>query len=172
MKRFGIALLLGICSPLTLAAGSELPPAAGSGSGKSQWPATPAIAADAAQLWRRECSGCHMAFPPALLPGAAWAAHMDTLDNHFGVNVSLGPREEEKIREFLMLVSSNNHLPVEGEITAAGQPRITQTHWFKRRHRQVGAEAFTQGAVKSPANCAGCHIAIERGSYRRAKIRR
>lgn len=169
MKRFGIALLLGICSPLTLAGGNELTPAESPATGKHQ---RPVIAADAALIWRNECSGCHMAFPPGLLPGAAWAAHMDTLDNHFGTKVSLGAREEEKIRRFLMLVSSNNHRPVEGQITAEEPPRITQTRWFKRQHRQVGAEAFTQGAVRSPANCAGCHSAIGRGSYRRAKVRR
>lgn len=172
MKRFGIALLLGICSPLTLAGGNELAPSDNSSTGRDKRPNTPTIAADAAQTWRNECGRCHMAFPPGLLPGKAWGVHMDTLNNHFGRNASLGPREEQEIREFLMLVSSNNPLPVEGVISADEQPRITQTNWFKRQHRKVDAETFTQGSVRAPANCAGCHGDIERGSYRRARVRR
>ena len=32
-------------------------------------------------VWKTECASCHMAYPPGLLPAAAWKQQMDTLKN-------------------------------------------------------------------------------------------
>ena len=130
------------------------------------------VPADAPQVWMTECGSCHMAYPPGLLPPAAWKQHMDTLKNHYGSDASLDPREEQTIREFLMLVSSNNRLPVESSGVPGEQPRITDTRWFTRRHHEVSAEKFAREAVGGPGNCVACHRNAETGSFGKVKIPR
>ena len=39
----------------------------------------------------KECSACHMAYQPQLLPARSWDALMKGLDNHFGETASLDP---------------------------------------------------------------------------------
>ncbi|MNZ66540.1 Dihem cytochrome c [compost metagenome] len=161
MKHIGIALLLGLTCPLVLANGAD-----------SRRPKTPTLSADASEMWRTECGSCHMAYPPGLLPSEAWRQHMDTLSNHFGKNASLDPREEQEIRNFLLLVSSNNRLAVADTLSPSEQPRITATHWFKRKHRKVRMEQFALASVGIPGNCVACHSNIENGTYRKTKIPR
>ena len=39
--------------------------------------------------WKNECSACHMAYPPALLPERSWRKMMLGLERHFGQDASL-----------------------------------------------------------------------------------
>lgn len=161
MNHIGIALLLGLVCPLALANGADSRPEK-----------TPLLAADAAQMWRTECGSCHMAYPPGLLPSEAWRQHMDSLSNHFGRNASLDPSKEQEIRNFLLLVSSNNHKPVTKTLNPGELPRITTTPWFQHKHRKVRMEQFADWSVGAPGNCVACHRGIENGTYRKVKIPR
>ena len=49
----------------------------------------PASASDPAAMWKAECSSCHMAYHPGLLPERSWRKMMAELDKHFGQNASL-----------------------------------------------------------------------------------
>lgn len=167
MKRIGIALLLGLTSSLALAEPASL--RAGGGAVLVQ---PDAVTADAAQSWLTECGRCHLAYPPGLLPAKAWERHMNTLSHHYGSNASLAPAEEQAIRDFLLLVSSNNRQPLEGTVGADEQPRITATRWFKRRHHAVSPEQFARASVGGAGNCAACHRKVERGSFGKVKIPR
>ncbi|MBV2134865.1 diheme cytochrome c [Pseudomonas sp. MAP12] len=131
-----------------------------------------AVPADAPQAWLNECGSCHMAYPPGLLPPKAWEQHMNTLSHHYGSDASLDPAEEQQIRDFLLLVSSNNRLPVEGVVSADAQPRITESRWFKRRHDEVSAAKFARESVGGAGNCVACHRNAERGSFGKVKIPR
>ena len=57
--------------------------------------------------WHTECSGCHDAYAPGLLPAASWQKIMSGLDKHFGADASLPPQETEKIAAFLEKNASN-----------------------------------------------------------------
>src|SRR5664280_1573329 len=71
--------------------------------------------------WQQECAGCHMAFPPGLLPAASWRKTMSTLDKHFDVDASLTPTDATEITDFLVANASNRW-------TAATAPlRITES---------------------------------------------
>lgn len=57
--------------------------------------------------WQAECSGCHMAFLPGLLPAASWKKIMSGLDKHFGTDASLSPADSAEITDFLVKNPSN-----------------------------------------------------------------
>jgi hypothetical protein len=51
--------------------------------------------------WRAECSGYHVAYPPALLPAADWRQLMGSLTRHFGADASVDPSVATEIDRFL-----------------------------------------------------------------------
>ena len=51
--------------------------------------------------WQAECSTCHVAYPPRLLPRESWRAVMSGLDKHFGSDASLDPATAREIGTFL-----------------------------------------------------------------------
>lgn len=116
--------------------------------------------------WQEECSGCHLAFPPSLLPAASWSAMMTGLDQHFGSDASLDAPKQQEIAQFLAANAGRR------EATGTdGRPllRLTQTAWFRREHRDghdgITAGIWTTAAVKSPANCGACHRLAAQGDY-------
>ena len=102
--------------------------------------------------WRAECSGCHIAFPPALLPADDWLDIMSRLDKHYGVDASLEPKIRQEIAAYLERNGASNRLfGSRDEI-----PRITTTDWFFRKH-QGAIRLWRKGKVKSLVECASCH---------------
>lgn len=111
--------------------------------------------------WQQECAGCHMAFPPGLLPAASWRKTMSTLDKHFEVDASLTPQETTEITDFLVKNASNRW-------TAATAPlRITESEWFKTKHnsREIAPAVWKRASIKSPANCMACHSGADKGNF-------
>ncbi|HEX8961773.1 MAG TPA: cytochrome C [Rhodocyclaceae bacterium] len=105
------------------------------------------------EAWRAECSACHIAFPPALLPADSWLAIMARLDRHFGADASLDARTREQITNYLDRNGAPK--PVFGS-PPDELPRITTQDWFLRKHRGA-ARLLLKGRVKSLADCAACH---------------
>jgi Dihaem cytochrome c len=118
-------------------------------------------------LWKNECGACHVAFPPRLLPAESWRALMSGLDKHFGSDASLDAKSAQEITAFLETHAGRNRR------ASSGKPilRITETRWFKREHDEVSARTWKNPKVKSPANCAACHIHAESGKYSEHDIR-
>lgn len=117
--------------------------------------------------WKTECGACHVAFPPRLLPAESWRAMMSGLDKHFGTDASLDAPTAREIGAFLEKQSGG------GKHASAGKPilRITDTSWFKREHDEVPARVWKNPQVKSPVNCAACHLQAELGNYSERNIR-
>jgi cytochrome c553 len=110
--------------------------------------------------WQAECGTCHVAYPPRLLPAAAWRALMDDLGRHFGPDASVDPATAAAIRAFLEANAGRARVPGD-EATL----RITQTRWFVREHRDVAAATWRSAGVRSAANCAACHTGAEAGRF-------
>ncbi|OIQ75765.1 dihem cytochrome c [mine drainage metagenome] len=109
--------------------------------------------------WQQECSSCHIAYPPGLLPGASWKKIMSGLDQHFGANASLGQPETEEITAFLVKNGSNHW-------TAKTAPlRITQSGWYKSIHSELSAAVWKRASVKSHSNCSACHATAAKGIF-------
>lgn len=122
--------------------------------------------ADAPAAFKTECGSCHIAFPPSLLIADDWKRVMANLDKHYGDNASLDAKTRQDIEDFLV-----RHGGSEKKRAGAGDPpRITTTDSFKRMHREVPAKIWADPAVKSAANCAGCHQRAEEGRYGEREI--
>lgn len=130
--------------------------------GRSRSPA----AAQINTKFQQECSSCHIAYAPRLLPAESWRKIMSGLDKHFGSDASLDAQDNKEITNFLVKNSSNRW-------NAPTAPlRITESAWFKRQHdaHEINPAVWKRPAVKSPANCAACHPQAERGNFNEVDI--
>ncbi len=109
--------------------------------------------------WHSECSGCHDAYAPGLLPAASWKKVMSGLDKHFGTDASLPAPETEKIAAFLEKHASNRWG------SSAAPLRITESQWWKSRHGEVRLAVWNRPAVKSRSNCSACHQGANQGDF-------
>jgi hypothetical protein len=116
--------------------------------------------------WKAECGGCHVAYPPQMLPTRSWRALMSNLDNHFGTDASLDPQTAADISAFLERNAGRERTP-------ATQPvlRITETSWFVAEHDEVPARVWKNTNVGSHSNCGACHANANQGSYGEGSLR-
>ena len=117
--------------------------------------------------FQKECSDCHIAYAPGLLPAESWRKVMAGLDKHFGTDASLDAQDNKEITAFLVNNASNRW-------SAPTAPlKITETAWFKRKHdaREINPAVWKNPLVKSPANCAACHPQAERGDFSERNIK-
>jgi hypothetical protein len=103
-------------------------------------------------LWRTECSACHVAYPPALLPVDDWLLIMSELNRHFGSDASLDAKTVQEISAFL----SRNGSARRSVGGPDELPRISSADWFFRRHKSA-FRLLSKGKIKSVADCTICH---------------
>ncbi len=115
--------------------------------------------------WKEECGSCHIAYPPQFLSVNNWERLMQGLDRHFGENAALDPQVNQQILGFLKQYGSN------GPKYSAKSLRISETPWFRGVHAEVPKKAWAHPAVKSPANCAACHVKAEGGDWSERSVR-
>jgi hypothetical protein len=144
ITALGSALLL---ASLAHASGPKAPPATHAG-------------------WSRECGSCHVAYPPRLLPAAAWGAIMDGLGDHFGTDASIDDPAAAAIRAFLQANAGRDR-----ETRGAPVLRITTTRWFLHEHDKVSQAAWRSPQVASPANCGACHRGAANGRFDEHDVR-
>jgi hypothetical protein len=125
----------------------------------------------------KECGACHFAFQPQLLPKRSWEKVMGTLDNHFGDSATLDEATRSGILEYLVKNSADmSSSKVSGKILASiGKTdtplRITDTQYFKRKHREVRADVFKRKSIGTPSNCSGCHVSADKGDFDEHKVK-
>jgi nitrate/TMAO reductase-like tetraheme cytochrome c subunit len=124
-----------------------------------------ARAADPAAKWHAECSSCHVAYPPAGLPAASWQKVMAGLDKHFGADASLSAQDTQEIAKFLEQHAAKHW---RGNDTPL---RITDSQWFKSKHREVNAAAWKRPSIKSQSSCAACHPGADKGDFDEDNVR-
>lgn len=116
-----------------------------------------------------ECASCHTLYPPTLLPKESWSALMGDLSNHFGDDASLDPADHQTILAYLLAHSAETSTQeMSVKMVQSLQKRdmiaITQTPFWKKRHKNIAADVFASEKVKSRANCKACHSDIEQGT--------
>ena len=120
-------------------------------------------------VYTQECASCHIAYPPALLPGASWQRIMASLNKHYGVDASLDAASQKKITQWL----SDN--AATGRRTSLEPPkdRITQSEWFLRQHNshEVAASVWKRPSIGSPSNCNACHAKAAQGDFEEDNVR-
>ncbi len=127
----------------------------------------PALPAQINASWKQECSACHMAYPPSLLPAASWTQLMAGLNKHFGADASLSAAQASEISAFLTKNASNRWSGKSAPL------RITETAWFKAKHneREVPVKVWTRPSIKGAWNCAACHGGAQSGDFSERGVR-
>ncbi len=119
-------------------------------------------------VWTRECGDCHFAYPPPLLPRAAWDSLLAPGADHFGEVLGLDAQTAAALGAFAAA-----HAAEAGEtefaVRVAGEgaagPRISDTDAWRAAHEAVPAERFTDPAVRSASRCGACHPDAAQGAF-------
>ena len=142
----------------TIAALLALPLARAEDGGRAAQPLLP--------QYRQECSACHIAYPPGMLPAASWQRLLADLPHHFGTDASLDPATVKQLSAWLAANAGTRR-----GAEAPPQDRITRSAWFVHEHAELPAAVWRRAAVKSPANCAACHAGAEQGAFNEHDVR-
>lgn len=136
------------------------------------------VSAIADPVYKEECGGCHMAYPPGLLPARSWTKIMSELDNHFADNAEVDAATNQSITEFLLSNSADKSSyrrsgKFNNSIKSDAVPvRISDTPYFRRKHDEVPDRLVTGNPkVKSFSQCNACHAKAEQGSFNEHDIR-
>jgi hypothetical protein len=117
--------------------------------------------------YQQECSSCHIAYSPALMPAPSWARIFGNLQKHFGVDASLDPATTKELASWV-----NTHAGTYKRVSEEPpQDRITRTAWFIRMHDEVSASTWKLPSVKSAANCTACHTTADKGDFNERNVR-
>jgi len=125
----------------------------------------------------KECGACHFAFQPQFLPKRSWEKLMGSLDNHFGDSATLDEATRSGILDYLVKNSAEtSSSKMSGKLLASigkteAPLRITDTPYFKRKHREVRADVFKRKSIGTPANCVSCHVTAEKGDFDEHKVK-
>lgn len=136
------------------------------------------VAVTANPVYKEECGGCHMAYPPGLLPEKSWVKVMSELDNHFGDNAELDTEVHRSISEFLITNSADKSdyrrsVKFSSSIKSDDSPvRISDTPYFRHKHDEIPDRLVSANPeVKSFSQCNACHAKAEQGSFNEHDIR-
>ena len=115
--------------------------------------------------YQQECSVCHFAYPPGLLPPHSWRNITNALPKHFATNVLLNSDTQSVIASWLQTNAINP------EWVGTQMPpdnRITRADWWQQIHKpskKLTVKVWKNAYVKSPSNCAACHLGAPNGEY-------
>jgi len=116
---------------------------------------------------QQECSSCHVAYPPGLLPAASWGRIMGGLNKHFGVDASLDTASTQEIGAWLQAHAGTDRRARE----EPPQDRISKSNWFVRQHDEVSASTWKRASIGSPSNCSACHAGAAKGDFNEHAVR-
>lgn len=118
-------------------------------------------------VYKQECSACHMAYPPGMLPAASWQRIMTGLDQHYGTDAALEPAQVKQIASWLQAQAGTYKRVKEEPV----DDRITRSAWFVRKHREIEASVWKRASIKGAAQCAACHTQAEQGNFDEKGVR-
>jgi hypothetical protein len=122
-------------------------------------------------LWREGCGECHLAYHPSLLPARSWERMMAQQVDHFGEDLALEPADTKAILDFQTANSAEQAATEAAWKINRGIPehqtplRITETVYWKEKHREVEPAIWDSAAVNGRWNCDACHLDADRGTF-------
>jgi len=130
------------------------------------------------QLYAKECSECHFAYQPGLLPARSWEKLMSNLNDHFGDNAELSPANTKILSKYLNdnAAETSNHkrsIKISRSISKSETPlRITDVGYIKRKHRELSRRHVDDNPEVGKLNkCEACHTRISEGSFSEREIK-
>lgn len=125
-------------------------------------------------VYQAECSDCHIAYAPSLLPAKNWGSLMAGLEDHFGEDASLDARTVDEITTWLFKNASDSVDTKPAHVFSRVDPQspfaITQTPFWKATHRAIPDTVFSRPPIYDNGNCAACHSDAESGFFYPANI--
>ncbi|MBF0283953.1 MAG: cytochrome b/b6 domain-containing protein [Magnetococcales bacterium] len=124
-------------------------------------------------VYREACGECHWAFHPSLLSRSGWEHLMANLSDHYGENAALPPDKAAVAGAFLQAHAAEawDTEPARKLNRDGSGLRLTQTPYFRKKHRELNEAAWHHAEVGSPANCPACHLDAESGRFDDQAIR-
>ncbi|MBL4911382.1 MAG: diheme cytochrome c [Alteromonadaceae bacterium] len=127
--------------------------------------------------YQNECSSCHMAYSPGLLPAKSWQKIMTNLDDHFGDNAELLPESQQNIANYLLknAADKSNYYRSKSIVRSLRNhkvvDRITQTPYFIRKHHEIPKRyVINNPKVGSFSQCNACHLNAEKSSFNEDEV--
>ncbi len=128
------------------------------------------------QQYQDDCSSCHFAYQPGLLPANSWRKLMDNLADHFGENAELDAADKQSLLTYLEKNSADNSraylsrkvmrsLPWKGTVI-----QISKLGFMAHEHDEIPRRVF-KGNLQGFTNCNACHQRAEQGSYNENEIK-
>lgn len=121
--------------------------------------------------YQEECGGCHLAYPPGLLPAQSWTVIMSGLDEHFEENAELPEDTRLEILNYL-----GKHAAQAGDKVLRGSrdealARITELPYFVRKHDEIPEQRVKNNpGIGSFSNCGSCHQNAVQGDFDEDRI--
>lgn len=128
-------------------------------------------------LWRSDCGECHFAFHPTLLPERSWRLLFEQQHEHFGEDLDLDEDRLAGLLDFHTRYSAESELTEFSRkilfYTPADQTplRITKTHYWVKKHKNIDEEVWKHKKVKIKGNCNACHLDADEGTYEDSNMR-
>ena len=128
-------------------------------------------------LYATECSACHFAYQPGLMPARSWKKIMLNLDKHFDENAELEIDEQNALTNYLVKNAADfsNHkrsVKIMRSLSREHTPiRITEIPYLVRKHNEMSSDMVNGNPkVNSLSYCEKCHRRAETGSYSEREI--
>lgn len=117
--------------------------------------------------YRDECSACHVAYAPRLLPAESWRRITGNLSRHYGADAALDAATTSLLSSWLETNAGTGRKMRE----PPPEDRITRSAWFVREHAEITDRTWRTAAQGRPANCAACHTLADEGDFHERNIR-
>jgi len=117
--------------------------------------------------YQDECSACHVAYAPRLLPAESWRRIIGDLSRHYGADASLDTATTNLLSRWLEANAGAGRKMRE----PPPEDRITRSAWFLHEHDEIPDRTWRTAAKGHPANCAACHTLADQGDFRERNIR-
>ena len=126
------------------------------------------------QAWFRECSDCHLAYSPALLPARSWERMLREQDRHFGEDLSLPPAKIERLREAIEVAPPSWGAWKLARSAAPGESpqKISELPYWRAAHRRIPVAHFSAPHSAGRHDCEACHRDALSGIFHPRMIRR
>jgi hypothetical protein len=125
------------------------------------------------KAWDDECSSCHYAYPPGLLPAASWQKLLApaALSEHFGENIEMKEAQRTQLLDYAVREAADHssakrsHKIVASIGGGAAPERITEVAYIRRKHQEI-PERLIKGnpKVNALSQCDTCHTQAKSGN--------
>jgi len=123
-------------------------------------------------LYAQECSACHFAYQPGLMPARSWQWMMANLANHFGENAELEMAERQALTNYLVHNAADDSkykrsVKIMRSLSKDQTPlSITKIPYMVQKHDKLLPKMVVGNpSVRSLSYCETCHTRANTGYY-------